>query len=385
MRKRKTGDGDPRRRPRFSSAPWRVVVVAAVLVSLLFYLGGGWYFSSVLDTLALSSAAKRAAKPSYPLRVEALSPTAITLGSRSGALGDAALPGVWGVQWPGGAGIVTTRRAVTTGRVTRAFHVVVGTRPVLGQHVGLDSFVYPQNPSVGLGLPYRNVVYHGPLGKYPAWLVAGTSNTWAITVHGNSLSRLDCMKIVPVLHRMGLPVLMITYRNDPGAPRSPHATMRYGQTEWKDLQAAARYALGHGARRLVLVGYSMGGGIVLSFLIHSPLARNVQAVVLDAPVTDFSATVNYGAAQQRLPIIGLPLPQSLTDVAKWIASYRYQVNWSASSCGALEQCSHRLVIALRVNIPRFNMTCALGRDVLDKVRASARKRAGSGRRHRMVS
>jgi alpha-beta hydrolase superfamily lysophospholipase len=150
-----------------------------------------------------------------------------------------------------------------------------------------------------------------------------------VLVHGNALDRLDTIKIVPALHRLGLPVLMISYRNDAGAPRDPSGMLRYGLTEWQDLAAGARYALGHGARRLVLVGYSMGGAVVVSFLERSPLAGRVAGVILDAPMLDFGRSVDLGASRQRLPLVGLPLPQSLTAVAKWIASWRYRVDWGS--------------------------------------------------------
>jgi uncharacterized protein len=182
---------------------------------------------------------------------------------------------------------------------------------------------------VGLGIGFRDVAYQGPLGSYPAWLVPGSTDTWAVLVHGNALDRLDTIKVVPALHRLGLPVLMISYRNDAGAPPDPSGMLRYGQTEWQDLAAGAQYALGHGARRLLLVGYSMGGAIVVSFLARSPLAARVAGVVLDAPMLDFSRSVDLGASRQTLPLVGLPLPQSLTDVAKWIASRRYGVEWGS--------------------------------------------------------
>ena len=44
---------------------------------------------------------------------------------------------------------------------------------------------------------------------------------------------------------------------------------------------------------------------------------------------DFGRAVDLGASKQRLPLVGLPLPQSLTDVAKWIAGYRYGVDWTS--------------------------------------------------------
>jgi alpha-beta hydrolase superfamily lysophospholipase len=180
---------------------------------------------------------------------------------------------------------------------------------------------------VGLGVPFHDVFYRGPLGSYPAWFVPGSRDTWAILVHGNSMDRLDTIKIVPALHRLGLPVLMISYRNDAAAPQDPSGMLRYGLTEWQDLAAAVQYALAHGARRVVLVGYSMGGGIVASFLEGSPLAARVAGAILDSPMLDFSRAVDHGASRQRLPLVGLPLPQSLTDVAKWIASWRYGVDW----------------------------------------------------------
>src|SRR5215216_5670921 len=49
--------------------------------------------------------------------------------------------------------------------------------------------------------------------------------------------------------------------------------------------------------------------------------------ILDSPMTDLSRAVDHGASRQRLPVVGLPLPQSLTDVAKWIAGWRYGVDW----------------------------------------------------------
>ena len=300
-----------------------VVVLAAV-----FYLGGGWYFSGRLYQQALSGAAKRAARPTYNLTVVAVTPATVTLGVPTDP-GQLLTPGVWGLQWPTGYGQVTRIMARGQATVTRAFHQLTGSPLAAGASVALDNKAFPGDPRVGLGIAFRNVSYQGPLGSYPAWLISGSTDTWAILVHGNAMDRLDTIKVVPALHRLGLPVLMISYRNDAGAPQDPSGMLRYGLTEWQDLAAAVQYALGHGARRLVLVGYSMGGGIVASFLERSPQAARVAGVILDSPMTDFSRAVDHGAARQTLPLVGLPLPQSLTDVAKWIAGWRYGVDWTS--------------------------------------------------------
>ena len=84
-------------------------------------------------------------------------------------------------------------------------------------------------------------------------------DTWAIVVHGNSLSAADGLRMVPILTGAGYPTLVATYRNDPGAPEDPSGKLRYGLTEWEDLEAMVRYALDEGSDGVVLDGYSMGG------------------------------------------------------------------------------------------------------------------------------
>ena len=141
---------------------------------------------------------------------------------------------------------------------------------------------------------------NGPLGEYPAWFVPGTRDTWAIVVHGNSMSRLDGLRMVPITVDAGFPTLVPTYRNDTGAPEDPSGKLRYGLTEWRDLEAAVRYALDNGAKDVVLAGYSMGGGVIMAFLQRSKLRDDVRAVILDAPMLDFSATVDDNASREEV-------------------------------------------------------------------------------------
>ena len=126
----------------------------------------------------------------------------------------------------------------------------------------------------------------------------------------------------------GFASLVINYRNDEGMPPSEDGYYNYGTTEWEDLEGAAQYALSHGAEDLVLIGYSMGGAIVSSFLYESPLADRVRGVVFDAPMMDFNKTVALGASEKGIPsfIVGL---------SKWAGGIRFGVDWDAPEDGGL--------------------------------------------------
>ena len=125
----------------------------------------------------------------------------------------------------------------------------------------------------------------------------------------------------------GYPAMTVSYRNDPDAPGTPDGLRRWGATEWQDLEAATRYALDRGAGGVVLAGFSMGGAVVTSFLLESPLAARVRGVVLDAPALDLGVVVDHGAEDRDLPVLGTPVPPALTEVAKGIAGVRYDLDW----------------------------------------------------------
>ena len=156
----------------------------------------------------------------------------------------------------------------------------------------------------------------------PAWLVPARGDTWAIVVHGINSTLQTGLRIAPALHRAELPALLIGYREDLGAPPSPDGFHHMGQTEWRDLGAAARYALDHGARRLLLVGYSMGGAIVSQFMQRSPLAGRVSGLVLEAPALDWEETLEFNATEMGFPAFAsLPV--------KWAIGARIDADWDS--------------------------------------------------------
>jgi uncharacterized protein len=250
--------------------------------------------------------------------VEGVSPGRIAL-SRSMAT---QRPGVYGLLWQGGNAIAGEVVGGDADSVTRRLRGESGYYLRPGMKVAIDADVYAGNPRQTLGLPFADVRIPDELGPMPAWLIPGRSRTWAIVVHGINGDQQAGLRIAPTLHRDGLPSLLIAYREDLGAPPSPDGLHHMGLTEWRDLQAAARYALAHGARRLVLAGYSMGGAIVAQFMERSPLAHRVAGLLLDAPALDWKSILEFNAEK-------MGLPGFLATPVEWAIDVRIDPDWGS--------------------------------------------------------
>lgn len=262
------------------------VGTGAVGVGVGVGLGIGWFYSSVLlDT-------RRALV--YPEKVLAVGAEAVTL--RRSRL--TAQPGVWGLRWAGGlarVGPILDGDAATVVRTLEG-----GDVPPAGAPAVIDAGPFDPDPSAR-GLPFHDVVVDMPLGASPAWLVPADGRDWVVLVHGRGGARREGLRILPTLHAAGFPTLTISYRNDEGAPAAPDGRHHLGDTEWEDVQAAVRYARAAGARRVVLFGWSMGAALIGAFLHRSPEAAHVAALVFDAPLVDWRATLRQQARNRRLP------------------------------------------------------------------------------------
>ncbi len=265
--------------------------------------GIGWFYSSVLLDTSF--------RPVYPERVLAADGGTVTLA----ATRLTRQPGTWGIRWADGSArgaLAVMGPVVAAGRREVVRPLLAGPVPERGTAAVLDAGPYDPDPAAR-DLRFEDVDVPGPLGGYPAWYVPGDGDTWVVLVHGRGGTRREALRILPALHGRGHPLLVVSYRNDDGAPTSPDGRYHLGDTEWEDVEAAVRYAIARGAGRVVLFAWSMGGAITGAFLDRSADARAVAAVVWDAPLVDWRATLRQQARNRGLPQALSPLAGAVTS------------------------------------------------------------------------
>ncbi|MFH9980640.1 alpha/beta hydrolase [Streptomyces sp. NPDC017179] len=176
-----------------------------------------------------------------------------------------------------------------------------------GDKVWLTPNLHVGNPRTALGIEHADVDVPGELGSLPAWFVPGVRETWVIAAHGLGSTRELPMNILAFLHRRHFPVLALAYRGDLGAPRPPDGLNHLGETEWRDLDAAIRYAVRYGAERIVLHGWSTGATMALRAATRSALRDRITGLVLDSPVLNWEVTLRALARARHTPGPLLPL------------------------------------------------------------------------------
>ena len=265
----------------------RLLILGSILVACV-WLSVGWYYS----TLILGPDAPKSPTGQRILRH---TDTTITLATTPKAL----RPGRWAIQWEGGFGHVGPLVSSNDDSVVTRFQLASGTPP--GSTSRLAGFARDADPGTWLGYAFEPIVVTSPAGPLPCWFIPGTESTWVLLVHGRAATRAEVLRMLPSYASLGLPCLVVSYRNSPDGPGQGDGSYRLGAVEWRDLEAAVRHARDHGASRVVVVGCSMGGAIVLQFLRHSSERAFARAAVLDAPALDWSAILDDEAARRHVP------------------------------------------------------------------------------------
>ncbi len=218
-------------------------------------------------------------------------------------------PGRYGLWLQRGEGHVrlgdVLQKDVRARTVTRVVEQVDSGELAVGP-ARWNKYYYAGTPTTALGLAHEDIEITSDAGALPTWFVrpsrdVARRDVWAILVHGRGATREECLRAVPVLHRLGLPVLIPTYRNDLDGPATTAGRLSLGDTEWQDVEATVLHALDSGAKEVVLFGWSMGGAIVLQHVSRSWTADRVRSLVLDSPVIDWRDVLEHNAELARLP------------------------------------------------------------------------------------
>jgi len=165
----------------------------------------------------------------------------------------------------------------------RPFRTRLGTRPPLWAH------------------PLRAEIHEIELGpkenRLPAWYIPGKSSHWTIHVQGIRTAREVTFPSMEATVGAGNPTVSVTFRGC-GEIMTTRASS-LGQEEWRDLEPAIGFAREHGARRVSIIGWSLGASIALELSRERP--GLIDDLILVSPVTDWLDTIEYGVRRTGLP------------------------------------------------------------------------------------
>lgn len=281
-------------------------ILALVVMVVMF--GAGWYYSSqIIDGSSIEGSTDNFANEVAAVEVE---------GNR-GTITYTVDPDVedpatddyteakTGMKFADGTYLLLEQGAVVDGRsITRGYTLLAGEPPAAGD---LGQYDWSSYPDAGvLGLVHRQVTYEAPGGPTPAIIVdpeGAAAATWVIVVHGRGATVREGLRAVDEYAVRGMTTMLINYRDDLKEPGAPYedGIGNWGYTEWPDLAAAVEYAVAQRAQDVVLVGWSMGGGIIAAYLENGANTGVVRATMMHSPMLNFHDTVVHQAQEMGLP------------------------------------------------------------------------------------
>ncbi len=213
-------------------------------------------------------------------------------------------PGEYALSWNDGQGTARVGRIISEDprlkSVDRELLELTGQAPnIPTTKAQWNGFVFSGPDDVGV--PWSDVTIPIENGAAPAWHFHGNTDTWVIHVHGIRVSRLSPLRAIPVFAELGYNSLVISYRGDGEAPSTQGGASTLGLNEWPDVEPAIDYALAHGAKRVLLSGWSMGGGMALLTAERAHNRDAIDGLILVGPASNWSEVVLYGARQAKVP------------------------------------------------------------------------------------
>lgn len=222
---------------------------------------------------------------------------------------DTSLPGVYSFVFDGGRGHARLGDALQRRRGETAREVVRIDRGNLreGAKGRISGWWYAAPEE--LGLEVERIEIETELGPADAWLfrpprsrnpLRRSRGRWAVHVHGRGALPQETLRGVVPLAELGITNLVISYRNDPGAPPGG-GRYGFGLSEARDVDAAVGEAVRRGATRVTLVGWSMGGTASVVAARTGANRDFVDGVILDSPALDWPALLHHHGAVMRMP------------------------------------------------------------------------------------
>lgn len=313
-----------------------LVLAAATWTAIGAALGVG-----ALTTAAAASAARAVVTPPHrrhePVRVLAGDPAARRISVRATA--ESRAPGRFGIIYAQGHAIVGGIVESTPRRIVREVLEWRGEPPFAARWVRFTSS--PQLEMEDAELPVARRDIPGPLGPLPAacFEAPDGDGDWAIHIHGRGAVLTEPLRGVRLAHAAGWSSLLPSYRNDPEAPASPDRRYGLGTTESDDVEAAIDDAVRRGARRIILVGWSMGGAAVLDAYLRTAHRGRIAGLLLESPVTSWKDVLAAQGAEMGLwpwvaplawELLRSPLAPIVAGVRRPLALERIEVRTRAA-------------------------------------------------------
>ncbi len=133
------------------------------------------------------------------------------------------------------------------------------------------------------------VVLHG-------WYMPAEDSAKTIIVCSGANGSLDAdVHVAPWLHEAGFNVLLFNWR---AHGDSEGEVVTLGFNERYDLIAAVRYAKSHGAERVGVLGFSMGGSVAIA---TAAVYEDINALVADSPFVYVLSAVAGGLIERGMP------------------------------------------------------------------------------------
>lgn len=291
--------------------PWIGRITALVAIAVVVVgVAAAWVQSNAIRAEYL---VPRPAAGDYDLEVMRIGAGRVVLPRTDSTIRE----GTWGLESETAYAQVSDVLGITESEVERSI-VTLSGELAEGDRVRLDADAYFGDPQEAHGFGFDEVRVPGELGPHPAWLIEGRRSTWVVIVHDvGTDQRSQALRMMPVLLEQGFPILVISVRNDEGAPASASRLRSWGLDEWRDLEAALTLAERKGAADYVLYGYGMGAEVISTFLHESDETELVRGVVWDSPVLDLEGTVDATSAA----------PAPLQEMGQYLAQLRFGLEW----------------------------------------------------------